>query len=328
MVDVALLPAHVQWAKAFAARPGLVTWSNNALDWSHMSDSVADDAGTEQCFRAMGSGHRLISSEWGKPGAMLMCARWFLPRRPAWFNDRPGRYGTGVRQTGGMYRDERFYSALPDRHSGWSKSSHQGRGKAFPAQHRDGNGRRAAMPRRYCDYAPATRRRDRTAATTRFYQRTGAARDRSAGGFLFRSLHSILPLSARRDRVRAGAGYGSEGVRCSSTTRPRALCPAAAILDIYLALERQRRSDRGVTVVGPISLMYGRAAVEPSSIVFVDGRGLSRVSHPLSSPDTFRCTGECGTKAGPSCRPYQLMQLGARWRARRRPGDWVRPAPT
>src|SRR5258708_36971100 len=48
MVDVALLPAHVQWAKAFAARPGLVTWSNNALDWSHMSDSVADNAGTEQ----------------------------------------------------------------------------------------------------------------------------------------------------------------------------------------------------------------------------------------------------------------------------------------
>ena len=42
MVDVALVPAHVQWAKAFAARPGLVTWSNNALDWSHMAHYLAE----------------------------------------------------------------------------------------------------------------------------------------------------------------------------------------------------------------------------------------------------------------------------------------------
>jgi L-ascorbate metabolism protein UlaG (beta-lactamase superfamily) len=37
MVDVMLLPVHVEWAKAYVPRPGLVTWSNNALDWSHIA---------------------------------------------------------------------------------------------------------------------------------------------------------------------------------------------------------------------------------------------------------------------------------------------------
>src|SRR5262249_39766109 len=46
MVDVMLLPRHIDWVKSYVSRPGLVTWSNNALDWSHMGDFPARDVGT------------------------------------------------------------------------------------------------------------------------------------------------------------------------------------------------------------------------------------------------------------------------------------------
>ena len=78
MVDITITPQHVEWARAAVSRPGLVTWTNNSLDWSHMTDwlAVRTDA-TQQAFVKMGTGHKLIASAWGTPAAMLTCAGGF-----------------------------------------------------------------------------------------------------------------------------------------------------------------------------------------------------------------------------------------------------------
>src|SRR5262249_23600779 len=57
-VDVMLVASHIEWAKKYVSKPGLVTWSNNAIDWSHMTDESVRDTGTEQCLRSMGAGHK------------------------------------------------------------------------------------------------------------------------------------------------------------------------------------------------------------------------------------------------------------------------------
>src|SRR5205814_948233 len=99
-----------------APRPGLVTWSNNALDWSHMANEAARDVGTEQCLRNMATGHKLISADWGKPAAMLICAGGFsFYGERTWLNERIFWVDTEAvcRKLGETYRDERFFSALP-----------------------------------------------------------------------------------------------------------------------------------------------------------------------------------------------------------------------
>jgi len=307
MVDVALLPAHVQWAKAFAARPGLVTWSNNALDWSHMSDSVADDVGTEQCFRAMGAGHRLISTEWGKPGAMLICAGGFAFRGDqAWFNDRVFWVDTEqvCARLASMHRDERFYSALPGQ-TFWMEAN-----RLTKVEERSsflGTAPRAQWPTRgrhvrvdIPDYAPATRRRDMNGSDDALL-REGLERLAIAlvGGFLFRSLHSILAAEAqgRKPTFALVLRYGSEGAAkvFEYDASACAFVPAAAgnPRDIYLAGWECWATDLIAVLrreLGPIALMYGRARLWnhlPHRFRFDLQESLSRVSHPLSSPDAY-----------------------------------------
>ena len=307
MVDVALVPAHVQWAKAYAPRPGLVTWSNNALDWSHMSDHVADNVGTEQCFRSMASGHRLISSEWGKPSAMLMCAGGFaFHGDQAWFNERVFWVDTEAvcAKLASMYRDERFYSALPGQ-TFWMEGNRLTRIEentsflaSAPRAQWPARGRRARAD--VPDYAPATGRRDLNSGDDALL-REGLHRLAVAlvGGFLFRSLHSILAIEAqgRKPTFALVLRQGSEGSSLVFEYDASACAFAPAVAanprDTYLAGWECWATDLIAVLqreIGPIALMFGRARLWnhlPQRFRFDLQEGLSRVSHPLSSPGAY-----------------------------------------
>ena len=307
MVDVALVPAHVQWAKAYVSRPGLVTWSNNALDWSHMSDRVADDLGTEQCFRAMGAGHHLISTQWGKPSAMLMCAGGFaFNGEQTWFNERVFWVDTErvCARLASIYRDEGFYSALPGQ-TFWMEGNRLTtieESTSFlatvPRSQWPARGRRIRedIP----DYAPATGRRDLDSGDDALL-REGLRRLAVAlvGGFLFRSLHSMLAVEAqgRKPTFAFVLRHGSEGSTLVFEYDASACAFVPVVFahprDVYLAGWECWATDLIAVLqgeLGPIALMYGRGRLWnhlPQRFCFDMQEALSRVSHPLSNPGGY-----------------------------------------
>src|SRR5215468_1330965 len=63
MVDIPLTQRHVEWAAEKTARPGLVSWTNNMLDWSHMAEYLQEQVeGTQKFFLARGTGHKLLTT--------------------------------------------------------------------------------------------------------------------------------------------------------------------------------------------------------------------------------------------------------------------------
>jgi len=306
-VDVALVPAHVRWAKAHAPRPGLVTWSNNALDWSHMSNRVADDVGTEQCFRGMAAGHALISAEWGKPSAMLTCAGGFaFGGDQAWFNERVFWVDTEqvCTRLASMHTDERFCSALPgqtfslegnrltriEQSTSFLETLPRGQ---WPVR---GRRVRGHVP----DYAPATGRRSLHDGDEALL-REGLDRLAVAlvGGFLFRSLHSILAVEAqgRKPTFALVLRHGSEGSTAVFEYDPSACAFVPVVCanprDAYLAGWECWAADLTAVLrreLGPIALMFGRASLWnhlPHRFHFDLQEALARVSHPLSSPAQY-----------------------------------------
>ena len=303
-VDVALVPSHVRWAKAYASRPGLVTWSNNALDWSHMSDRVADESGTGQCFRSMEAGHRLISAEWGEPSAMLLCAGGFaFHGHEAWFNERVFWVDTEQVCTtlASMYPNQRFYSALPGQ-TFWMEGNRLTRvDQTTPFL---GTAPRAEWPTRgrriradVPDYAPATGRRDLDIGDE---ARLSNGLDKLAialvGGFVFRSLHSMLTIEAqgRKPTFALVLRHGTEGsTRVFEYDASACAFVAVAVTnprDAYLAGWECWATDLIAVLeggLGPIALMFGRARLWnhlPQRFCFDIQEALSRVSHPLSNP--------------------------------------------
>src|SRR3989442_14981824 len=78
MVDITLTEQHLKWARAKDSRPVVLGWTNNTLDWSHMSDFADQRKGaTQECFIKMGVDRKLIIGVWGTPAATLMCAGGF-----------------------------------------------------------------------------------------------------------------------------------------------------------------------------------------------------------------------------------------------------------
>lgn len=307
MVAVALLPIHVAWAKAYAPTPGLVTWSNNALDWSHMGEEPARDVGTEQCFHNMGTGRQLIASQWGKPAAMLMCAGGFsFEGSRAWMNERVFWVDTEAvcRKLGELYRDERFFSTLPGQ-TFWMEANRVTKveaGTPFLATSprsewplRDRNVRT-----RIYDYEPATGRRELAEGDAEdLAESLHELASALIGGILFRSLHSMLATETGGRRptfalvLRHGTGgdayvYEYDAPSCAfvpaDSTDPRRDYLAGWecwVTDLLAVLRGE---------IGPISLMFGRARLWnalPQRFRFDLLEGMTRVSHPLRRPAEY-----------------------------------------
>src|ERR1044071_2995581 len=117
MVDIPLTQRHVEWVAEKTARPGLGTWTNNTLDWSHMAEYLRERTeGTQQFFLAMGTGHKLLTTLWGTPAAMITCAGGFaFCGDKAHLNDRVFCVdGEAVCQMmAKVYKKEKFLAGVP-----------------------------------------------------------------------------------------------------------------------------------------------------------------------------------------------------------------------
>ncbi len=312
MVDIMMVPGHLDWARSCVPQPGLVTWTNNTLDWSHTAEDLtavaAHDASTEQCAERMHDGWQKVASRWGEPAAMLMCAGGFtFHGERSWLNDRV--FGIDVEGVCGMlnqrHRGDRFVCTRPGQ-TFWMEHNRLVRvddrtpflgtppRPRWPLRRRD-----PAMT--VPDYPPATGRRalsaDDAAALPGVLDELAGA---LVGGILFRSLHSLLTamIGPRRPTfalvLRSDDGdrtfeYDANG--CAFVPAPPG-DPRA----IYLAGMECWASDfvavmRGA--YGPITLAYGRAKVWnalPGGFRFDLFEALYRSSHPLRRPKAFLAT--------------------------------------
>lgn len=309
MVDIPITQQHVEWAAEKAARPGLVTWTNNALDWSHMADYLRDRTeATQQFFVAMGTGHKLVATVWGTPAAMLTCAGGFsFHGDKAWLNQRVFCVDTEAAcgMLSKVYKKEKFVSAIP----GQTFVMQANKLKAIePSTPFLAAAPRDSWPMRgwttagdVPDYAPATGHRELPAGDLdRLHARLTELAASLVGGPLFKSLHSLL-AGELPDRAatfvvlaRSGAhhrGFAYAPTRC--TFEPVAAEQAAAT---YLAGFECWASDLLAVLdgsLGPIALTYGRAWLWnalPQRFHFDLFGELYRVSHPLRRPAEYART--------------------------------------
>lgn len=311
MVDLMMVPGHLEWAKSCAPRPGLVTWTNNTLDWSHMgeylSDVAAHDSSTDQCLERMRTGHELVASRWGEPAAMLMCAGGFsFHGERAWLNERVFGIDTEAvcRRLGERHANGRFYATLPGQ-TFWMEGNRLARVDARTAFL--GVTPRATWPTRSRDpaivapdYAPATGRRDLAAGDTERLDRSlQELAGTLVGGILFRSLHSMLTamtgdrkptfaLVLRHGPVNAALVFEYDAGACAfvggAPGDPRRNYLAGMecwATDLLAVLQGE---------LGPIALAYGRARLwnaMPQGFRFDLFEAMYRLSHPLRRPAAF-----------------------------------------
>jgi hypothetical protein len=304
MVDITLTQRHVEWAAAHAMKPGLVSWTNNALDWSHMADYLKERVeGTQQCFIKMGVGHKLISTIWGAPQAMITCAGGFaFTGERAWLNQRVFCVDTEQVCTlmANVYKKEKFFAGVPGQTWILRGGKLQKVEVATPwlqTAPRESWPSRAKAPVDPRDYAPATGRREVDAAGL---DRLRAHLDELAGTLvgspLFRGLYSLLASECGERRAAFAFALRQGGERlvfehdpASCTFKPGAGDPERAYVaglecwaaDLLAVLDGE---------LGPIALTFGRARVWnalPSRLDVTIFEELNRTSHPLRRPAAY-----------------------------------------
>ena len=302
MVDIPITERHVQWAAAKAARPGLVTWTNNAIDWAHMAHYLAGrEEGTQQTFIKMGMGHKMIEQHWGTPAAMMMCAGGFsFVGDREWLNRRVfcvDNEAVCAAMTK-VYRKEKFVTATPGQTFNLVANKLKSIDATAPFV---GTAPRDSWPTRgwsatgdVPDYAPATGRREFTDGE--LAKLTGDLEGVAAawfGGKLFASLSSLLD-SEVGDRKRAFAlslrRDPDEPIVFEYAPTACGFVRSSEPADRYLGgLECWASDFASVAAgeLGPIALSFGRARVWNAladRFQFDPFAELYRVSHPLRRP--------------------------------------------
>jgi hypothetical protein len=309
MVDIPITQQHVEWAAERAARPGLVSWTNNALDWSHMADYLRERTeGTQQFFLGMGTGHKLITTVWGAPAAMMTCAGGFsFHGDKAWLNQRVFCVDTAAacEMLSKVYKKEKFVAAIPGQTFVLQANKLRSIEPSAPflaAAPRDtwpspARARDGAAP----DYGPATGQRVLAAGElARLGERLDELAAALVGGTLFKSLFSLLDseLPGRAPTIaliaRSGDerhGYAYVPARCAFERIPAGRADHAEAS--YLAGLECWASDLLAVLdgsLGPIALSYGRARLWnalPKRFNFDPFSELYRVSHPLRRPAAY-----------------------------------------
>lgn len=307
MVDIPITQQHVEWAAAKASRPGLVSWTNNALDWSHMADYMRERTeGTQQFFMAMGTGHKLISTLWGTPAAMMTCAGGFaFHGDKAWLNQRVFCVDTeaACQMLTKIYKKEKFVAAVPGQTFVLVANKLKAIEASAPFL--------AAAPRETWpsrqkldagdvpDYEPATARKALTDDEhARLEARLAELAGSLVGGTLFKSMWSLLATElpdraptfvvlARDGGQRLGYAYDPASCRFEP------LADTAGAEARYLGGFECWATDLLAVLdgaLGPIALTYGRARLWnalPKRFNFDLFGELYRVSHPLRRPAAY-----------------------------------------
>jgi len=300
MVDITITPAHVEWAKSHAPKPGLVTWTNNALDWSHMADYLRERTeATQQSLMRMGIGHKLITEKWGTPAAMMMCAGGFaFVGDRAWLNDQVFCVDTEAvcNFMSTMYKKEKFYSAVPGQ-TFWLEGNKLK--KVDPRAPFLGTAPQEQWPLRIKtarkqlpDYEPATGRRDLAPGDLdALAVCLGEFAKSLVGGPTFRSLYSMLASDAA-GKTPTFAFVLRDGERTHVFEYAPSECGFRAGGDPhgYLAVFECWAADLLAVLrgeLGPIGVMFGRARLSNAAskkLNFAISEDLYRFSHPLVRP--------------------------------------------
>lgn len=308
MVDIPLTPGHVALGRNFLPTPGIVGWTNNALDWSHMANFKTERTeGTQEATVRMQAGLAMFLQGWGPPAAMAMCAGGFsFTGERAWLNrqifcvdpeqvcktvgqkipqgrfvaTRPGQ--TFVMEQGELKRVEKqapFLTTTPP--------------PTWPL-------RTKAPDKEIPDYGPATGWR---VFDEKDLDRLHLGLAELAGGLfgspLFRSLYSLLGIE--------GEGRALTFALClRSGDNRRALVfeynPTACAFEPSQAEDPQKAYLAGLECwatdflavlegdLGPIALSFGRSRqwnAMPQRFNFALFEELYRHSHPLRRPVEF-----------------------------------------
>lgn len=308
MVDITPTEHHLHLVKGVLAKPGLVTWTNNALDWSHMTDFVDEMSGsTEACAARMGVGRELVRAAWGRPAATLLCAGGFsFYGERAWLNRRvfPIDCDRACALLERAHPREKFVSTLPGQ-TFWMEGNRLVRVDAstdfLATEPRDAwPSREPAQLATLPDFAPASGARalgrgDLPRIEEGLHELACAL----VGGPLFRCLYSMMAGESEGRRPTFAFALRDGARRHVFEYVPSACVfrrvdvddPESAYLlglecwasDLLLVL----RGD-----MGPMALTFGRARLwnaVPALVADVIFDELYRVSHPLRRPaETFR----------------------------------------
>ena len=310
MVDITLTEQQIQWARARDSRPVVMTWTNNALDWSHMTDFLESKNATKECFIKMGVDHKLITSGWGTPAAILMCAGGFtFYGDRAWLNHRVFCVDNAAvcQQMSRLYPKEQFHVARPGQT--FLMEGHRLKRvlddtpflttappETWPARGpvRDKNETTAIV-----DYAPATGRREMENGDNELLERrlqdfAGSL----VGGTIFKGLHSLLhdQATGRIPTFALALRDGSAGERRVYEYVPSDCAfvrGKANPEETYLAGMECWGTDLLAILggdLGPIALNFGRARLWnalPDRFFFDLFAEFHRVSHPLRRPAEY-----------------------------------------
>lgn len=311
MVDIPLTQGHLHLARSFVPKPGIVGWTNNAMDWSHMAAYVMERTeGTEQAIVRMHGGHGLLTSQWGQPAALVMCAGGMaFSGERAWLNRHvfcvdPEKV---IKTMSNHFPNQRFYSGRPgqtwfmergqlkkmEKQSPWLSILPP---STWPLRTKSGS---KDIP----DYAPATGRRQ---ITDREVDRLRTRLNQFAGdlvaGTLFKSLYSTIGIEA-------------DGLACTFAFVLRSGDDRKALVFEYnppscsfeqaqgtAAQQPERAYVAGIECwatdllavldgdLGPIAIVYGRARLWNNAddrFNFDIFNELYRVSHPLRRPNEY-----------------------------------------
>jgi Beta-lactamase superfamily domain len=312
LVDITLTPGHLAWARIHVPRPGLISWTNNSIDWSHMANYVRERVeATAQFTVQMTAGHKLINSLWGQPSATLMCAGGFaFQGERAWLNERVfcvdgPAVAAAMNKTFGKGR---FFSTLPGQTffmDGNRVKKIEDSTPFLRAAPTEDWPTRARLSSPYGpdgppDYAPATGRRQLGVGEHERLERglQGLA-DSLVGGTLFKSLCSILTVEAQDRRptialsLRDGDGEARRFYEHDLQACAFVAADPAASAESYLAGMECWATDLLSVLdgeLGPIALLFGRARLWnflPGRLNFDPFAELYRVSHPLRRPDAM-----------------------------------------
>jgi hypothetical protein len=313
MVDITLTEQHIKWARAKDSKPVVLSWTNNTLDWSHMSDFVGrrKDA-TQECFIRMGVDRKVIIGAWGTPAATLMCAGGFtFFGGRTWLNDRVFCVDNAAvcQMLSKLYPKEQFHATRPGQT--FLMEGHRLKRvfdntpflttappETWPARGPNGKGEATDI----FDYSPATGRTEMESAEyTLLEQGLQEFAGSLVGGTIFRGLHSLVDDQAKgriptfavalRDS-RAGGRRVYEYVSSACAFVP-VHQGTANPEQTYLAGIECWATDLLAILkgeLGPIALSFGRARlwnVQPEQFLFDFFGDLYRMSHPLRRPAEY-----------------------------------------
>jgi hypothetical protein len=307
MVDISLSEQHLKWARERDRRPLIFCWTNNLLDWSHMTNFVEEHKGaTQECFVKMGVDRKVIIELWGPPAAMVICAGGFaFQGERAWLNRRIFCVDNVAvcQMMSKLYPKEQFHAARPGQ-TFWMEGHRLKRvldDTPFLTTAPPGTwpARTKTDATDIPDYAPATGRsemesREYELLEQRLQEFAGAL----VGGSIFRGLYSLLnddakgrmptfALVLRDSRADERRVYEYVPSAC-------AFVPGAGDAEkTYLAGIECWATDLLAVLggdLGPIALNFGRARLwnaSPERFVFDLLGELHRFSHPLRRPAEY-----------------------------------------